>query len=150
MIREKVEHTDFFKIAKENEFFLWHFLQKNQHRTGILMYSIFDNNENVPNTLRDVIDNCSVPYFESFTEDSIDFLAGLGFDYNKLYVNDKTYDGQPRENKFRPILIGFNRFKKVYSTFEVCYCSDGAIEILNELNPKYIEELMENLNKNPD
>ena len=27
----KVTHKDFIKIAKEHDYFLWHFLQKNQN-----------------------------------------------------------------------------------------------------------------------
>jgi hypothetical protein len=30
MIRQEVSVKDFYKIAKENEYFLWHFLQKEQ------------------------------------------------------------------------------------------------------------------------
>ena len=150
MIREKVEHTDFFKIAKENDFFLWHFLQKDQKDSGILMYSVFDKNPLIDNTLLEVLDNCSVPYFESYTEDSIDFLAGLGFDYKKLYVIDEYHINVDKKKRYRPLIIGFKKFTKVHSTFEVCYCPEGVIEILSKMNPKYIEELMENIEKNPD
>lgn len=150
MIREKIKHTDFLKIAKENEYFLWHFLQKNQNKYGNTMYSIFDEGELNENHLKDIINNCSIPYFESYTDESIDFLAGLGFDYNLLYLKDNSLNNLPNDLRYRPIMIGFKKFTKIKSTFEICYCSEGVIDIMSHLNPEFIEELMENLEKNPD
>lgn len=150
MIRKKISCNDFRNIAKEHEYFLWHFLQKNQNQYGNAMYSFFDEGRMSENKIKEIINNCSIPYFESYTEDCIDFLAGLGFDYKLLYTNDGVYVNAPNDVRFRPIVIGFRKFTKVKSTFEVCYCSEGVIDILNEMNPKFIEELMENLEKNPD
>jgi hypothetical protein len=150
MIREKIKHTDFLKIAKENEYFLWHFLQKNQNLYGNAIYSWFDKGEKNENQLKDILENCNVPYFESYTEDSIDFLAGLGFDYKLLYTTGGDYINVPNDVRFRPIMIGFKKFGIVKSTFEICYCSEGVIDILSKMNPKFIEELMENLEKTPD
>ena len=42
MIREKVVVEDFKKIAKENEYFLWHFLMEDQYDTINSIWSIFD------------------------------------------------------------------------------------------------------------
>lgn len=150
MIRERITHNDFLRIGRENEYFLWHFLQKGQNETGNSMYSIFDENDIIENAIKEITNNCSVPYYESYTEDSIDFLAGLGFDYDKLFVTDNLHRFVNRNFRFRPILIGFKKFTKIYSTFEVCYCGEGAVEILSKMNPKFIDELMENLQKNPE
>jgi len=42
MIREKVTYKDYFKIARENEYFLWHFLQKDQNEGSLVLSTIID------------------------------------------------------------------------------------------------------------
>ena len=142
MIREKVTCGDYFKLAKENEFFLWHFVQKKQNENSLVLSSIFDG-EKETNQMPLVLDNVDIPYFESYTEDCMDFLIGLGLNYKHLYQN-KSRDVL-REFKFSPVIIGFKKFTKISSTFNYCYCIDGVISVLNDLNPKFIEQLNKNL-----
>ena len=47
MIRQEVLIKDFYRIAKENEYFLWHFLQKEQEKTRLSIWSIFKENTTV-------------------------------------------------------------------------------------------------------
>lgn len=150
MIREKITHKDFHRIAKENEYFLWHFLQKDQHKTPLAMSSLIEESRDI-NTLSMLLNDLDIPYFESYTEDSIDFLAGLGFDYNKLY-NGKPVSGKipPMRERFSPIVIGFKKFTKVLSTLDNCYCADGVTQILSKMDERYLEQIMINLEKNPD
>lgn len=142
MIREKVKIENFFSIAKQHEYFLWHFLQKDQHLNRLAIYSIFDSvNQDVlhVNHLNYILDKVDIPYFESYTEESIEFLMGLG--YKGTYLFRPTYSEKifhRREFFYNPILIGFNKFKYVKSTSEKCYCSDIIIDILYTLNPKFI------------
>ena len=140
MIREKVSHKDYFKMARENEYFLWHFLQKDQNE-GSLAISTLIGDIKETNTLPFIIDNINIPYFESYTEDSIDFLMELGIRYENLYRNAKI----EQKRKFSPVIIGFKKFTKISSTFDYCYCPDGVISILNDLDPKFIEELNNSL-----
>ena len=79
MIREKVVVEDFKKIAKENEYFLWHFLMEDQYDTINSIWSIFDEKIN-PNTkesevhqLKTLLSMTDVPYYESYVKDSVDF-----------------------------------------------------------------------------
>ena len=142
MIREKVTCGDYFKLAKENEFFLWHFVQKKQNEGTLVLSTILEETKET-NQLPLILDNIDIPYFESYTEDSIDFLLGLGLKYETLYQNKKSYI--PRNFKFSPVIIGFKKFTKISSTFNYCYCADGVISVLNDLHPKFIEQLNNNL-----
>lgn len=141
MIREKVTYKDYFRIARENEYFLWHFLQKEQNKSSLAMSTIIDERTE-HNPLPTIMDNLDIPYFESYTEDSIDFLIGLGFNMDKLYQNRKGLD---HKRKFGATIIGFNKFSKVSSTFDYCYCPEGTISVINDLHPKFIEQLNNNI-----
>lgn len=145
MIREVISHKDFLRIGKENEFYIWHFLQKNQDKNLLSFSSVLEEKKEY-NELKVLLEYVDIPYFESYTEDSIDFLNNLGFSYKSLW---KPYTpGQEvtlSEFKFNPIIIGFKRHTKVLSTFETCYCLDGAIKIISNLDSKYSEQIMKNL-----
>ena len=145
MIRQEVTIKDFNKIAKENEYFLWHFLQKEQEASRLSIWSIFKENtavnKDIENGLIHILDKINIPYFESYTEDSIDFLMDMGFDgellwnpqkFENFYIDKKYY--------FRPTIIGFKKNRIITSTFEegICYCSEGIIELIGKLNPEFL------------
>lgn len=145
MIRQEVSIKDFYKIAKENEYFLWHFLQKEQELTKLSIWSIFKENKvinkSVENSLIHILDKINIPYFESYTEDSIDFLIDMGLDGRELWT-PKKYKNQHIDKNlyFNPIVIGFKRNKIITSTFEKgnCYCYEGIIELIGKLNPEFL------------
>jgi hypothetical protein len=150
MIREKISYKDFHRIARENEFFLWHFVQKDQENNGLKVSSVLDGKKE-KNPLSELLDYLDVPYYESYTEESMDFLMGLGLQYKHLYHLPQNKNTIVNHNyKFSPVIIGFNKFRKVLSTHEKCYCLEGIIDILNEMNPKFMEQIMNNLEKNPE
>jgi hypothetical protein len=128
--------NDFYDVARNNEYFLWHFLQKNQEKGSLDIQSYyFETTKSNDNKLKEIIDLVNIPYFESYTEDSIDFLHEVaGFDYNQIW-NKK---GLTRDVSFNPVLIGFNKFKNVSSTFKKCYCSEGILKVILELNPEFL------------
>ena len=103
MIRQEVSVKDFYKIAKDNEYFLWHFLQKEQESTRLLIWSIFKENkvihQDIDNALVHILDKINIPYFESYVEDSIDFLMDMGLD-SKLLWSTKKYDNLYVDKKF--------------------------------------------------
>jgi hypothetical protein len=135
----KVSHKDFIKIAKENDYFLWHFLQKNQNDTDLTLRSIEeDNNKDSTLHLNILLKEIDVPYFESYTEDSIDFLHELGIQYGNLWNPDFNFNIKTNDTNFHPLVIGFKQFKKVSSTLETCYCVDGVLKIIGKLNPDLI------------
>jgi hypothetical protein len=149
MVKEIITIKDYDRIAKENEYFLWHFVQKNQENTDSVFYSIFvdynfkEGRENdishKENQLLTILDKINIPYFESYTEESIDFLINLGVPGDRLWMppNDiKKYT--PKEFYFPPIILTFHKslFKK--STFDTCYCPEGLMDIISELNIQFL------------
>lgn len=150
MVREKVSFRDFHRIAKENEFFLWHFVQKEQEKNGLSVCSILHGSK-PKNPLEYILEGLDIPYYESYTEEGIDFLMGLGYPYNILYNSTIVKDIiVPNNFRFSPVFIGFKKFSKVASTLDRCYCVEGIIEIINLLNPDFMEQILINLEKNPD
>lgn len=149
MIRERVTVDDFKKIAKENEYFLWHFLMKEQTETINALWSFFDERIN-PHTkkteihmVKTLLSVTDVPYYESYVEDSMDFLINLGLNAKNLYMLRNPWPGLPPNKNFHyvPVVIGFNRRRMVYNTHKVCYCVDGITEIILKLNPKLLNNI---------
>ena len=141
MIRERVSVKDFKKIAKEHKYFLWHFLMKEQENTTAGFYSYFleKNMYGVPNSLKLLIDKIDIPYFESYTQESMDFLYDVGINVSILYKPDFIKGiYYPRERYYHPIIIGFNHYTRVSSTTNYCYCVEGVTNILLDLNPELI------------
>lgn len=139
--RKIVNVSDFHTIARNNEYYIWHFLQKNQTKNALSLFSYFDDVATDKDAvqihmLKYIIDEIPIPYFESFTEDSLDFLMGLGYDVNYLYKIPKTPSA--KEFYFSPIFIGFNRFKIIGSSAEKCYCHETLIELIMQMNPKFL------------
>jgi len=146
MIRQQITTKEFDKIAKENEYFLWHFLQKDQENTALMTWSIFKEkvavgSQDLENVMKVVLDKIDIPYFESYTEDSIDFLIDMGFDGKQLWAPHKYKNWYvDRNSYFSPLVIGFKRKRIITSTFEKgnCYCHEGIIGIIGKLNPEFL------------
>jgi len=145
MIRKEVTVKDFNRIAKENEYFLWHFLQKEQELSSLAMWSIFKEKKidrnGIGNVIVPVLNTIDIPYFESYTEDSIDFLMDMGLDGNMLWIPSKYKNFYvDKKHYFKPIIIGFKRNKIITSTFEQgnCYCHEGIVELIGKLNPEFL------------
>lgn len=142
MVERKIVKASYFhQIAQTNEYFIWHFLQKNQTQNRLSLFSYFDEvpterKDFVIHTLKYLLDRIQIPYFESYTDESMDFLMGLGFDVNYLYKvpNSPTH----KEFYFSPIFIGFNKFKIVGSSAEKCYCDETFLELVMKMNPDFI------------
>jgi hypothetical protein len=80
-----------------------------------------------------------IPYFESYIEDSIDFLHELGIPYKSLWnPNFKFANSYSRDGHYHPVIIGFKKFEKIKTTFDVCYCLEGVVKIIGDLNPDLI------------
>jgi hypothetical protein len=128
MIREQVTVEDFNRISQENEYYLWHFVKKVY--TPALEIQPYFNDKTEKYKLKTILDMVDIPFFESYTEDSVDFLINLGFSAKKFWSGGK---------EFSPIMIGFNKNRKVTSTQDgICYCTEGIIDIVYQLNPKFI------------
>jgi hypothetical protein len=131
MIRERIKVQDYERISRENEYYLWHFVRKSD--TGpVMIYSYFE--EEHPrkgHQLKGVLDKIDIPYFESYLEDSFDFLIDLGISANLLWI--------PETKEFNTIILAFKKHRKVTSTFEGhCMCMEGVLDMIHLLNPQYI------------
>lgn len=149
MVREIITIKDYERIAKENEYFLWHFMQKNQENADSSFYSIFvdynfqEGRENdishKENQLLTILDKIDIPYFESYTEESIDFLINLGIPGDKLWMPPKDIKRYiPKEFYFPPIILTFHKSLFKNSTFDVCYCAEGLMDIIGRLNIQFL------------
>jgi hypothetical protein len=103
----------------------------------LLLYSYFDKREGEENKIKEIMDLVNIPYFESYTEDSIDFLNGLGIPYENLW-SPKNMTPNSFHKTFNPIIIGFKKFNKIKTTQDICYCVEGVLEIISELNPEIL------------
>jgi hypothetical protein len=132
MIREQITVKDYEKISKENEYYLWHFVRKND--TGISdIYSIFKDDDK-QNHLKPMLELIDIPYFESYIEDSLDFLDMLGMPLDFLYIKDVK--------KFNTFILAFKKKRMVTSTLDgYCMCVEGITDLIFNLNPEYIEKL---------
>ena len=144
LTRKVVTYSEYRKISQENEFYIWHFLQKNQCSRRQELCSYFEKrsgeSENYFHPLKYFLDSTSLPYFESYVEDSIDFLINLGIP-NEFLVNVKSRKlAVNNEEKYPPLFMAFNRFKMVGSSLDKCYCSEYFIELTMKLNPNFILE----------
>jgi len=131
MIRERVTIQDYNRISKENEYFIWNFISKEDIQ--ILIFSFFKENEE-RHDMKEILKYIDIPYYESYIdENSIDFLINLGIDSNMLWKKDMALN-----SVFHPLLISFNKRAKVKSTFDFCYCKEGILDLILDLNPKFI------------
>jgi hypothetical protein len=131
MIRERITVNDFEKIAKENEYFIWHFVNP---ESATQLKSIFQpDNPFSPNPFISILESISVPYFESDSQESHDFLINLS---TPFIIN--AY----KNNTYNPVVVSFNRNRMVNHTFgPYCYCLEGVIELIGELNPQFILDI---------
>ena len=133
MIRESVTIQDYERIAKDNEYFIWNFIIRGNYPLEIT--SFFEENEH-GHPLREILSYINIPYFESYHDkDSIDFLMNLNIDASKLFRKDGSQD-----SIFYPIFVGFNKRRKVNSSFDdgSCYCKEGLIDLIFQLDPKFV------------
>lgn len=127
MIREKVLVSDFDWISKEYDNYIWHFI--NKHDMPYELFSYFkEPRYNQIHALKEILDEFEIPYFESYSEDSVDFILNTGVtNQNKLYNN----------GIYSPVFMGFKNRSKTLSTLDnVCYCSNGIIEIICKTLPE--------------
>jgi hypothetical protein len=133
MIREQVKIQDYERIAKDNEYFIWNFITKDDYPFEI--FSFFEENSYV-HPLKEVLKYINIPYFESYIDnDSVDFLINLEMSPHQLWRKDSE-----GKSIFHPLFVGFNKRRKVNSSYDEnsCYCKEGLINLIFELNPNFI------------
>ena len=126
MIIEKVSYTEYDRISRKNEYYLWHFLMREQ---GPLAFkSLFDNKDEI-NHLTYFFEYIKLPYFESYTDESIDFLDKIGISQSLLWG----------KRTFRPVIVGFKGKRMISNTFETCYCTGGLVEVIAKMDVKLLD-----------
>jgi hypothetical protein len=147
MIREKVKVENFKEIASKNEYFLWHFLMEEQNESTYALWSIFDQrydtfiNDFAPNPLNFLLSEINVPYFESYTKDSMDFLINLGIDGRILFNRSRNGVNRPKRMYYQPIIIGFKKTAQMWNTHKTCYCIEGITEVVLKMNPQLLSNI---------
>ena len=133
MIRELITVQDFDRISRENEYFIWHFLMSYDYSQPT-MRSIFDEYEehyHSPNKMIQFLEIFDVPYFESYANESIEFLDKLGAPLEKLRI--------PSKPDLKSCVLTFNRRRLVNATYNgYCLCPEGLTNMLYNLNPEFI------------
>jgi hypothetical protein len=133
MIREQITVEDYHRISKENEYYLWHFVRKNDTGPLPLIHTIFGDDSKI-NHLKPLLEIFDIPYYESYIEDSLNFLDVLGVPLNFLYIKDVK--------KFDTFILSFNKKRMVNATFYgYCMCTEGITDLIYNLNPEFIEKL---------
>ena len=122
--------SEFDKIAEENEFFFWHFVAKDV-MTSLTIHPL-GANYGKENALEIFKETFGIKIYQSFTEDSVDFLMNLGAPVKFIW----------RFGKYAPSFYGFNRKRLVYSTLETCYCIEGVSDIIFKTNPKLYDSFL--------
>ena len=98
------------------------------------MRTIFDeSSEDIEsgNHLNYFLEVFDIPYFESYIQDSMDFLDVLGVPLNNLRIKNT--------NMINPFMITFNRRRLVNATYNgFCVCPEGITKLLYDLNPEIV------------
>ncbi len=123
---EIIPISQFEQVAKENEYFFWHFVSKDVLGLSIIPLGA-DYGDG--NSLQLIRESLGVKIYQSFTEDSVDFLINLGLPSKK--IKDKAF--------YVPSFFGFHRRRMVESTINHCYCREGITDIIYKTNPNFFK-----------
>jgi hypothetical protein len=133
MIRKKVTIQDYERISQEHEYYLWHFVNKGGGKLNKTIFSVFDDYDlRRQHRLKEFLEMCDIPYFESYIEDSLNFVDNI-VPLNSLWAS--------KRGEFNTLIMGFNRRRMITSTFHTCLCIEGITEVILKLNPKFIENI---------
>lgn len=125
---------DFWKIAKEEEIFFWHFIQEKQCNAGVVIKPLTDLDGDICfSALAEIVDTFKIKVFESYSKDATEFLIGLGFSGTQIY--------QPKCGCFVPKFVGFKKGKMTVGTAvsNICYCTEGIVEVIYLTNPSLFD-----------
>lgn len=134
MIRKFIEHEEFYKIFHKHEYFIWNFVSKNHSpmlQIRPIFHEIKKEEVEIENYLTEILKYIDIPYYESYIEDSVDFLINLKLPPNLIWLNELHI--------YNPVLIGFKGPVKKFSTYEgFCYCNEGILDLVYNLNPDFL------------
>ena len=126
--------SEFWNIARREETFFWHFIQKGQCDSLVNIKPLSDlGGQKCYSPLDEIANEFGLTIYESFVEDAIDFLVDLGYHTSTLY--------NPTCKCHGPKFIGFRKGKIIAGTAypKICYCTEGIVEIIYLTNPSLFE-----------
>lgn len=148
MDAQKISVEDFKKISIGNDYYLWSFLQKKQHLTSLTIWSVVDGpltnpKYKIKNHLLELLEIFPIRLYESYTEDSVDFLMNLGIHHENIFIRKflKNSKHLRKEQYYNPHIFLFKGSKLLDSTLNHCYCVEGVTKMLIDNAPKFVEEL---------
>lgn len=135
MINHKyISVQDYRSIGLSNEYWLWHFTPSKPFPAHQIQPINGPTDEVGFHPFKYVVDQISIPVFESESSKSYDFLLSLdpNITAKKLY----------QRNEFFTLVLGFNYMRLVSSTFHLgkCLCVEGIISIVADLNPNLLKD----------
>lgn len=143
----KVQVSEYRNLAKNNEYFLWSFLQREQVEGSLTIWSLFDEKisplTKVENHLIDFLKIFPISYYESYLDESIDFLTGFGIPTELLYVVPSEQHlrwTKQRKTFYNPVIVLFKKYQILGTTFNKCYCVEGITELILEKAPELAEK----------
>lgn len=137
MIRyEHIKTEDYRRVGLENEYWLWYFTASEKNSNHQIQPLNGQTDEVGFHPFKFLVEQMELPVFESKTQESIDFLITMSpyLIPKNLYLKD---------NYFATVILGFNHLRLVSSTHHPnkCFCSEGIVEIVAEMNPELLGKL---------
>lgn len=134
MIREKIKVEDFDRISFKHDYYLWNFVLRDIPCKP-KMHSIFDKDDDEtgePNIMTQFLNVFDIPYFESYVEESVDFLDKIGVPLESIRQKGEI-------KTIKPFMLTFNRRRLVNATYNgYCFCPEGITDLIFDLNPEFI------------
>lgn len=125
---------DFWEVAKEEEFFFWHFVTENQCESTLTIKPVSNiTGDYCFSPLKEITNTFGIKVYESFAKDATEFLIDLG------YQGDQIYNFTC--NCFGPKFVGFKKGRMIAGTAvsNLCYCTEGIVEVIYLTNPSLFE-----------
>lgn len=143
---KKILPQDFREVAQSNEYYLWNFLQREQDSSDLTFWSVFDSKtgkkHRKENLLIDFLKVFPISYYESYVDESVDFLVDFGISPKLLFKVPENHGRTmfyKRETFYNPVVLLFKKYRMLDSTFNHCYCIEGMTEMLISNIPTLIE-----------
>lgn len=142
----KVQVSEYRSLAKNNDYFLWSFLQREQVKGTLTIWSLFDEKigpyTGVENQIIDFLKVFPISFYESYLDESVDFLSGFGISPQILYtvpLNSDAWWTRQRRMFYNPVIVLFKKYQILGTTFDKCYCVEGITELILEKAPELAE-----------
>lgn len=128
----KIRLEDFNEVSRNNKYWLWHLTEK--VHSPILEIQPLDEEPSKFthfHTFREIVEKTKIPVYQTSVYDVVDFL---------LYLDNTILTAlkKKRNNQIGPHILAFEHSRLVDHTINRCYCSQGIIHMLLNLNPELL------------